>query len=133
LSELKVLKDPTAVKILTPVISSVGLLISIGAFAIWVAPKLLEAHLLKRLPDHTKENMMLGVMLSTSLVLIIAAKYAQSSYVLGTFLAGLCFCSSSHASTAWTRQVSETMVYFLLSVLSKHLTAFFPTVFSEAT
>jgi Kef-type K+ transport system membrane component KefB len=90
------------------VIASVALLLVIGSFAILFAPKIIEWMLI-RLPEDMKEHAMLGIMLSCALALILATKYAQSSYILGTFLAGLCFCSSSHASTAWTRQVKSLL------------------------
>ena len=50
--------------------------------------------ILPRFHHHSdRQNVVLMLILSSTIVLIPTTHYARSSYLLGCFLAGLCFCT----------------------------------------
>mmetsp|Transcript_19974 Transcript_19974/g.49041 ORF Transcript_19974/g.49041 Transcript_19974/m.49041 type:complete len:771 (-) Transcript_19974:602-2914(-) len=113
LSELEALENPTAMAFAKPVLVALGLLVGIGSCAIMLVPKFLE-WLLPRIPEQHRDNLMLGLIFLTALGFIPGVHYAGGSHLLGAFLAGLCFCTDSHAHHAWITQVKRIMHWLIM-------------------
>jgi hypothetical protein len=66
----------------------------------------LQKKILPRFHHHSdRQNVVLMLILSSTIVLIPTTHYARSSYLLGCFLAGLCFCTDHHTHDVWSAQV----------------------------
>jgi Kef-type K+ transport system membrane component KefB len=114
LSEIEALENPSAWGFIGPVVSAVVLLLFFGAFAIRVTPYLINSIVKPRIPEHYRENVILGLVFAFTLVLAPLTKAAGSSHLLGCFFAGLCFCTDSHTiHHAWTKQVMTIMTWLL--------------------
>ena len=90
-----------------PIAIMVVLIAVVGLLAVRVVPRLLERHVLPRLPQSHRPNAVLMALFVTAMGLIPACKYSGSSELLGAFLAGLCFCSDHAVHATWDRQVKR--------------------------
>jgi len=112
LGVVSALEDPTPLKLITPLLVSFGFLLGVGFFAFYVMPVVLPM-LVKQVPEDLRDHFLLFCVFSLSLALIPAAHHAGSSHLLGSFLAGLCFCHNHHVHEVWGRQVKRIMQWLL--------------------
>lgn len=112
LSFIKALKDPTVWGMIKPLIISFGFLFVTGYFALFYMPKFLH-WALEHFEHKYHANVLLGMLFLFSLFFIPATHYAGSSYLLGAFLAGFCFCTYHEAHYAWSRQMKRLMAWLL--------------------
>jgi Kef-type K+ transport system membrane component KefB len=69
---------------------------------------------LKRFHHHVdRQNIVLATILVASLALMPASHYARGSYLLGCFLAGLCFCTDHHTHPVWQAQVKRLLQWLM--------------------
>lgn len=84
----------TAKSIIVPIVSALSFLLIGGYIAINVAPGLIGRYILTRVEEKNHANMEMAVVIGLLLALMPATYYAQASYLMGSFLAGLVFCRS---------------------------------------
>mmetsp|Transcript_5925 Transcript_5925/g.10299 ORF Transcript_5925/g.10299 Transcript_5925/m.10299 type:complete len:672 (+) Transcript_5925:419-2434(+) len=113
LSELQALEDPTAWAFVKPVIVAVLLLVAFGCFAIYVVPVAMHKVIFPRVPDKKHENLTLGLIFALALGLAPLANAAGSSYLLGCFIAGVCFCTETIVHHVWVAQVKRVLCWLL--------------------
>ena len=107
LGELRGLADPRPLELVLPILSAAGFTLGVGAFAVFVMPRLLNQWLLPRLPADWREGSLLGLVFAMAVGLMTALNAGGASYVLGAFLSGLCFCTTPGAMSAWHGQVKR--------------------------
>ena len=112
LSELQALSHPTALHLVTPVVSSLGLMLGIGWVAVHVVPQVVRAGM-AWVPAKRREKVLLGVLLTLAIVLVPICHAMGSSPLLGAFLAGLSFCTDRQAHQAWQKQVKRVLQWLL--------------------
>jgi Kef-type K+ transport system membrane component KefB len=112
LSFIQALKDPTIWGMGKPLVVSFGFLFLFGFFALVVMPRILPPFL-KMFEESHQEYALLSLLFTFALALIPGTHYTGSSYLLGAFLAGLCFCTDHHAHCAWNRQMKRLMAWLL--------------------
>jgi len=95
LSQLRALTgDVTIGGILIPIVSALGFLVVGGYLAINVLPPLISKYILTRFAPEYHDKIELTILMSMLLVLMPATYYAEASFLMGAFVAGLTFCSS---------------------------------------
>merc|ERR1719499_595781 len=75
-------------------------------------PKFLPL-LMNKIDHKHHDPMYMGLVFSLALGMIPAVHYAGSSHLLGSFLAGLCFCHNHHVHEVWGRQMKRIMQWLL--------------------
>ena len=114
LAELKATKDPTALNFLIPVVSAVLFLLLFGYAAVSVIPPILSKKILPNFHHHeSRQNVVLALILFFAIVLIPACHFSRGSYLLGCFLAGLCFCTDHHTHEVWTSQIKRLLQWLM--------------------
>ena len=114
LNEIKALEDPSNIMgFIQPVLVSVVLGVCIGAFALLLAPRLIEGWLLPRVPSRYHEFILLTLLVSATLLLIPTFNYLEASSLLGSFLAGMMFCQIDEVQEVWERQVKRLAQWLL--------------------
>jgi Kef-type K+ transport system membrane component KefB len=115
LSELKALQEtPTAMNIITPILSSVLFTVSIGSLAVFAIPRVTELRLIKKYSETEMFTYVcFFIMFGLCIGLMNATYYGQSSFLLGTFLAGLCFCTIGNLKHLWHKQVKRIETWML--------------------
>jgi Kef-type K+ transport system membrane component KefB len=114
LAELKATKDFSFLEFIIPIISAVGMCAFFGWLAITIVPQAMQKHVLKRFHHHVdRQNIVLATILVASLALMPASHYARGSYLLGCFLAGLCFCTDHHTHPVWQAQVKRLLQWLM--------------------
>ncbi|GMH55307.1 hypothetical protein TrRE_jg729, partial [Triparma retinervis] len=114
LAELKATKDFSFLEFIIPIVSAVGMCAFFGWLAIAVVPQAMQKHILKKFHHHIdRQNIVLATILVASLALMPASHYARGSYLLGCFLAGLCFCTDHHTHPVWQAQVKRLLQWLM--------------------
>ena len=114
LAELKATKDFSFGEFIIPIISAVGMCALFGYLAVSVVPQFIQKRVLKRFHHHNeRQNVVLATILVASLLLMPASHYARGSYLLGCFLAGLCFCTDHHTHPVWQAQVKRLLQWLM--------------------
>lgn len=112
LSIIQALGDPTPWNLAKPLVVSSAFLLSFGYLAIFIMPKLFP-RILALFDPKVHEYVILSLVMSLALGLIPATNYAGTSYLLGSFLAGLAFCSDHHVHKVWNKQMKRLMAWLL--------------------
>ena len=113
LAELRALEHPNLLDMVLPVATSVGLMLGVGARAIYVVPRVLKQCVLPRVPPNQRDNALLGLPAFLAFCLVPGCHQLGSSHLLGAFLAGLSVCSDEHVHHAWTKQVKRLLQWLL--------------------
>jgi len=106
-------ENPTALSFILPVLVSALFILIFGYLAVNVLPIWLETHMAKVKTKRQREFTILAFLFATVLVMIPACYYMKSSYLLGSFLAGLLYCTDHTAHEAWIDQVKRIMQWLL--------------------
>jgi len=112
LSELEALENPTLANFLVPIASSLAFIFGVGSLAVFVVPRLLK-RFLQRVPELYMPPLLLGGTLLTAYALLPATHYAKSSYLLGAFLGGLCFCTAEPLMPVWHNNAYQVLSWLL--------------------
>jgi Kef-type K+ transport system membrane component KefB len=119
LSMLEVLEGEITVSgILIPIISALAFLFGGGYLCIFVLPGLIKKHILSHYKEDRHERIELALMFLLLFVLMPATKYARASYLMGSFLAGLTFCSSDGLHHIFGRQFKRLLQWLMRIVFS---------------
>jgi len=113
LGELEATKDPSFTAFMIPVVSSLCFLIIMGYLAVNTIPKHFNKFLHQFHHHHDRESLVMGCILFLAVALIPATHYTKSSYLLGCFLAGLCFCTDHHSASIWQSQVKRILQWLM--------------------
>lgn len=112
LSILQALANPTPMGFIRPVLSS-ALWIGIGGgIALFIVPGLMR-RFMDRVPERHQQNLTLAVLLTVSIACTAAAKFTYSSYLLGSFIGGLCFAHNQTEHDVWVHQVKRITSWLL--------------------
>eukprot|EP00529_Nitzschia_sp_RCC80_P017252 CAMPEP_0113503518 /NCGR_PEP_ID=MMETSP0014_2-20120614/34200_1 /TAXON_ID=2857 /ORGANISM="Nitzschia sp." /LENGTH=814 /DNA_ID=CAMNT_0000398517 /DNA_START=405 /DNA_END=2849 /DNA_ORIENTATION=+ /assembly_acc=CAM_ASM_000159 len=103
----------TVVGILIPIISACLWLILGGYVAIFIAPKIINRFVLSRVNEDYHDKLELGLMFGLLLGLMPATHYTKASYLMGSFLAGLPFCSSEGLHHIFVRQFKRLLQWLM--------------------
>jgi len=106
------LEDPTPFKLLQPLVVS-GLFLAVFGYLAFVFMPAHLPELIEKIPHKMHDGVYMGLVFTLSLLMIPATHYAGSSYLLGSFLAGLCFCHNHHVHHVWGRQMKRIMQWLL--------------------
>jgi predicted Kef-type K+ transport protein len=114
LSQLEALTGEITVSgILIPVISALVFLILGGYCAVFVLPPLINKHILTRFEEDVRDRVEMVILILMILVLMPATYYAQASYLMGAFIAGLTFCSSHSLHALFVRQFKRVLQWLM--------------------
>jgi Sodium/hydrogen exchanger family len=114
LSQLEALTGEITVSgILIPVISALLFLILGGYICIFVLPALIKKYLLARFDEKYHDQIELALVFALLLGLMPATHYAKASYLMGSFLAGLTFCSSDGLHHLFVRQFKRVLQWLM--------------------
>jgi Kef-type K+ transport system membrane component KefB len=112
ISELRALKHPSAVAFATPICAAIAYVLGVGAAAVYLVPPALQ-WLLLRVPPRLLEKTALSALGAVTAGLCAGLEHGGSSYLLGAFLAGVCFCTLPSITHAWERQVKRLQTWML--------------------
>ena len=102
-----------AAGILIPVVSACSFLVIGGYIALFVAPPFLEKYILPRFPPAHKGKVEIGILFVLVLVLMPATYYAEASYLMGAFVAGLAFCTSHELHHTFVHQFKRLLQWLM--------------------
>jgi len=80
-----------------PCISSIGSLVILGLFAIILAPRIIENHILPKIPNKLKKFALFLMMVVVASVYLPLLDYIKASYLIGAFLSGATFSQINSA------------------------------------
>lgn len=103
----------TVAGILVPIVSALLFLILGGYIAVFVLPKLIDRYILPRFSEHSRDKVEMTGMFGLLLALMPATHYAQASYLMGSFLAGLTFCHSDGLHHQFVRQFKRILQWLM--------------------
>ena len=102
-----------AASVLIPVVSATLFLVIGGYIALFHVPPLVRKYIHPRLaPEHIGKAE-LGLMFGIVLFMMPATYYAKASYLMGSFVAGLAFCTSHDLHSEFVRQFKRAMQWLL--------------------
>ena len=105
LSELKIISSGSILDFVVPIVSALAFSTFFTFFAIQIVPyyfrKLLDWY------THDSQLLLLALLTIVTIGLMTTLHYGRSSYLLGAFLAGLCFCTLPEAVEAWHHHVGK--------------------------
>ena len=114
LSQLEALaSELTVVSILIPVISAFSFLILGGIVAIFLLPPFLGKYVLPLVSSSNQPRLELALMFGLLLGLMPATHYAKSSFLMGSFLAGLTFCRSNPLHHIFGNQFKRVLQWLM--------------------
>jgi Sodium/hydrogen exchanger family len=114
LSMLEVLEgEITVSRIIIPIISALAFLFGGGYVCIFILPGLIKKHILSRFEEDRHDRIELALMFSLLFALIPATRYARASYLMGSFLSGLTFCSSDGLHHIFVRQFKRVLQWLV--------------------
>mmetsp|Transcript_519 Transcript_519/g.1590 ORF Transcript_519/g.1590 Transcript_519/m.1590 type:complete len:416 (-) Transcript_519:343-1590(-) len=97
-----------------PIASSAAFTLAIGGFAVVGMPRLMKIPVVKK---HSESETFVNIAFFTLFLLAIglmnATFYGKSSFLLGAFLAGLCFCTVGKIQALWHSQVKRIETWML--------------------
>ena len=102
-----------AASVLIPVVSATLFLVIGGYIALFYIPPLVHKYVHPRVsPEHIGKAE-LALMFGFVLLMMPATFYAKASYLMGSFLAGLAFCTSHDLHAEFVRQLKRVMQWLL--------------------
>lgn len=113
LSEIKALDGGTMIDFVLPIVASGFFLLLFGYLALRIMPVHMEGLIQKYIPKKHQDNCSLGMTLLLAMALLPTTYYLKSSYLLGVFLAGLCFCTDVRMHRVWIHQVKRLLTWLL--------------------
>jgi len=114
LSQLKALSgEITVAGILIPIVSAIAFLVFGGYIAVFILPPIIRNHILSRVDESNHARVELGIMFFLVLALMPATYYAEASYLMGCFVAGLTFCSFHELHHAFVRQFKRVLQWLM--------------------
>jgi len=114
LSQLQSLSGEVTVSgIVIPVVSALVFLVLGGYIAIFILPPIIRNHILSRFDESNHARVELCIMFIMVLVLMPATYYAQASYLMGCFVAGLTFSSFHELHGAFVRQFKRVLQWLM--------------------
>ena len=102
-------EDASAVGYLYPILSATVFLLVFSHLAAHVIPSYFPMLLKKFHHHHEREGFVMASILLLAITLIPACHFSKGSYLLGCFLAGMCFCTDHHSATIWQSQVGGSI------------------------
>jgi len=99
--------------ILIPIVSALLFLILGGVIAVFVLPRFINNYILPRFSDHSRDKIEMTIMFALLIGLMPATKYADASYLMGSFLAGLTFCHSDGLHHQFVRQFKRILQWLM--------------------
>ena len=114
LSQLEALVGTiTIAGILIPIISALLFLCLGGYICVFILPKLINKYILPRFSEQHHDKIEMVIMFGLVLALMPATHYAKASYLMGSFLAGLTFCSSDGLHHLFVRQFKRLLQWLM--------------------
>jgi hypothetical protein len=114
LSQLEALEGEITVQgILIPVISAMLFLILGGYICVFILPRMIDRYVLSQFNENIHDKVELSLMFGMLLALMPATYYARASYLMGSFLAGLTFCSSDGLHHRFVRQFKRVLQWLM--------------------
>jgi len=103
----------TVAGILIPIISALLFLIVGGYIAVFVLPKFINRYILPQVSVQYRDQAEMTIMFGLVITLMPATKYAEASYLMGTFIAGLAFCHSDGLHHQFVRQFKRVLQWLM--------------------
>jgi len=114
LSQLEALVGEITVSgILIPVVSALLFLIVGGYVCVFILPVWIDRFILSRFKEEHHSKIEMAIMFVMLLALMPATYYAKASYLMGSFLAGLTFCSSDGLHHLFVRQFKRVLQWLM--------------------
>lgn len=114
LSQLEALVGTiTIAGILIPIVSALLFLCLGGYICVFILPKLINKYILPRFSEQHHDKIEMVIMFGLVLALMPATHYAKASYLMGSFLAGLTFCSSDGLHHLFVRQFKRLLQWLM--------------------
>jgi Kef-type K+ transport system membrane component KefB len=103
----------TVTGILVPIVSALLFLIVGGYIAVFVLPNLINRYILPRFSEQSRDKVEMTGMFGLVLGLMPATNYAEASYLMGSFIAGLAFCHSDGLHHQFVRQFKRILQWLM--------------------
>ena len=114
LSQLEALMGQvTVASIVIPIVSALAFLLVGGYLAIFVVPRALDHWVYPRFPETKIGPLSLTIMFAFLVVLLPATYYAKASYLMGSFIAGLAFCSNHDTHVLFVSQFKRILQWLM--------------------
>jgi Kef-type K+ transport system membrane component KefB len=114
LSQLQALAGEVTIEgIVIPIVSALAFLVLGGYIAVFILPNWIRKYVLVRFDENDHARVELGILFFLILVLLPATYYAQASYLMGCFVAGLVFCSFHELHHAFVRQFKRILQWLM--------------------
>lgn len=114
LSQLSALVGPVQIaQLIIPIVSALLFLGLGGYLAVAYAPQFFNWLIVKRVSKENKGATELTIMMGLLLGLMPATFYAQASFLMGAFIAGLCFCRSQELHHIFVRQFKRLLQWLM--------------------
>lgn len=114
LSQLEALTEEiTVAGVLIPVFSALAFLVIGGYTAIFILPQLIQKYVLTRFKEEHHDKVELSIMFLLVIALMPATYYAEASYLMGAFVAGLTFCGSHGLHHLFVRQFKRLLQWLM--------------------
>ena len=114
LSQLEALTGEITVSgVVIPVVSALLFLIVGGYCGIFLLPKFIGKYILSRFDEDKHDQVELVIMMLMLIGLMPATYYAEASYLMGAFVAGLTFCSSHGLHVLFVRQFKRVLQWLM--------------------
>ena len=128
LSELNAMSNPTIINIILPLIVSPMLILFFGYLSIKTVPRFIK-YLMNKIPSKYQASSVLMLLFVFTFMLVPGCYYAGSSHLLGSFLAGLMFCTDHNTiHDKWNKQIKRELncvLYILLLYIYIYLYVFY--------
>jgi len=114
LSQLEALVGTITISgIIIPIVSAALFLALGGYICVFIMPKFIYKFIISRVSVHNEAKIEMVIMFGLLLALMPATHYARASYLMGSFLAGLTFCSSERLHHLFVRQFKRLLQWLM--------------------
>eukprot|EP00567_Pseudictyota_dubia_P018452 CAMPEP_0197431994 /NCGR_PEP_ID=MMETSP1175-20131217/138_1 /TAXON_ID=1003142 /ORGANISM="Triceratium dubium, Strain CCMP147" /LENGTH=859 /DNA_ID=CAMNT_0042959977 /DNA_START=122 /DNA_END=2701 /DNA_ORIENTATION=- len=114
LSQLSALTGPASVaSLVIPIVSALLFLCLGGYIAVYILPPLIDRFILAKIHEDKHGPVQMMIMLGMMLALMPATYYAQASFLMGVFVAGLTFCRSEEVHHMFVRQFKRILQWLM--------------------
>lgn len=111
--EVFVMTNPTVFDYIKPFLASFGYLILLGGLGITVVPRLIENHILPKIPEHKQDFVAIALMFCLMTAYLPLMYYSGASFLTGAFLAGVSFSQLNHVHATFASSSREVMVWLM--------------------
>eukprot|EP00560_Eucampia_antarctica_P007337 CAMPEP_0197827770 /NCGR_PEP_ID=MMETSP1437-20131217/4485_1 /TAXON_ID=49252 ORGANISM="Eucampia antarctica, Strain CCMP1452" /NCGR_SAMPLE_ID=MMETSP1437 /ASSEMBLY_ACC=CAM_ASM_001096 /LENGTH=710 /DNA_ID=CAMNT_0043428753 /DNA_START=263 /DNA_END=2395 /DNA_ORIENTATION=+ len=104
-------QSPSVIDYFIPCISSIGSLMILGVFAIFLAPLIIDNHILPKIPNKLKKFVLFLMMVVVAAAYLPLLRYIKASYLIGAFLSGATFSQVKSAHNMFLANGTDVITW----------------------